>query len=385
MDNSERNDLIREYFALGMARLDICRVLERTHRCNISVRQIQRILSNSNMRRQAYSGIHDVVRFISDQLQTSGRLHGYRMMHSRCLQHGLIVRKEDVRLILQQLDPDGVGLRLSRRLNRRSYYACGPNFIWHFDGYDKLSPFGLCISGCIDGYSRKLVWLKVYNNNSNPQLIGGYFTEAIKEHGGGPRTVRGDCGTENVIVRDIQNFLHRNTTSNLPSYISGASTANQRIESFWAMLRRGCTHHWINLFKDLHVQGLHNHDFIDKNIVQFCFMATLQSELDLFVNTWNNHSIRQSRNCNVPHGRPNMMYNFPSLYGGHDQLCPVSNDDFDQCLNDVEFRLLIPCDVDVYHVLLHIIQRDELPVATDTSERINLYLHLRQQINLLVQ
>ena len=27
----------------------------------------------------------------------------------------------------------------------------GPNFIWHVDGYDKLSHFNLCIHGCIDG------------------------------------------------------------------------------------------------------------------------------------------------------------------------------------------------------------------------------------------
>ena len=27
----------------------------------------------------------------------------------------------------------------------------GPNHIWHSDGYDKLSPFGLTINRCIDG------------------------------------------------------------------------------------------------------------------------------------------------------------------------------------------------------------------------------------------
>ncbi len=28
----------------------------------------------------------------------------------------------------------------------------GPNQVWHIDGYDKLTPFGLSIHGCIDGY-----------------------------------------------------------------------------------------------------------------------------------------------------------------------------------------------------------------------------------------
>jgi len=28
----------------------------------------------------------------------------------------------------------------------------GPNYLWHVDGYDKLKPFGMAISGCIDGF-----------------------------------------------------------------------------------------------------------------------------------------------------------------------------------------------------------------------------------------
>ena len=27
----------------------------------------------------------------------------------------------------------------------------GPNFTWHVDGYDKLTPYGITIHGCIDG------------------------------------------------------------------------------------------------------------------------------------------------------------------------------------------------------------------------------------------
>ena len=49
----------------------------------------------------------------------------------------------------------------SRRLERRSYAVPGPNFIWHIDGYDKHKPFGLCIRGCTEGFSRKIIWLNV--------------------------------------------------------------------------------------------------------------------------------------------------------------------------------------------------------------------------------
>ena len=70
--------------------------------------------------------------------------------------YGLVVDKETVRLILKTLDPEGVERRSRRRLKRRKYYAKGPNYIWHIDGYDKLKPFGFCIHGAIDGYSRRV-------------------------------------------------------------------------------------------------------------------------------------------------------------------------------------------------------------------------------------
>ena len=129
-------------------------------------------------------------------------------------------------LILRELDPNGVAARLLRRLERRTYTVPGPNFIWHMNDYDKLKPFGLCISGCMDGFSRKIIWLNVYSTNNNPRIIGGYFLEPLKEFGGCPCVVRGDYGTENGLVRDFQNLLWNNTAPNssLPSYMDGSNT-----------------------------------------------------------------------------------------------------------------------------------------------------------------
>lgn len=75
--------------------------------------------------------------------------------------HGLVVDKETVRQILKIVDPAGVEARCKHRLKRRQYRSKGPNYIWHVDGYDKLKPFGFCIHACIDGYSRRILWLEV--------------------------------------------------------------------------------------------------------------------------------------------------------------------------------------------------------------------------------
>ena len=48
-------------------------------------------------------------------------------------------------LHMREIDPEGVHRRKAHMLVRRRYYARGPNYVWHVDGYDKLKPYGLCI------------------------------------------------------------------------------------------------------------------------------------------------------------------------------------------------------------------------------------------------
>lgn len=334
--------------------------------------------------RRKYSDLADIVLFIQNQLRGSGALHGYRMMHSKCIEFGLSVRKEDVRLILKELDPVGVNNRLSRRLSRRRYFAEGPNAVWHVDGYDKLSPFGLCINGCVDGFSRKVVWLNVYNTNSDPRVIGGYYLEAVRNCNGCPRRIRADFGTENVLLRDFQQFLRRADNTSL-SYVEGASTLNQRIESWWGHLRRQCIQHWQDLFKDLHHSGDYSGDFLDKNIVRFTFTATLQNELDDVTRMWNRHIIRPVRNSAVPSGRPLMMYTVPALWGATDKLSTYSEDDIDVCNSMATFRGSKPCDEDVYDACISIMRRDGLAVNfSDTTALVLLYLHLRCEVRKLL-
>ena len=47
----------------------------------------------------------------------------------------------------------------------------------------------------------------------------------------------------------------------------------------------------------------------------FTFGALLQADLDAFVEEWNAHPIRKNRHAPSPHGRPNDMYDMPTLYG----------------------------------------------------------------------
>ena len=279
MNSEHRDRLVALYFNLGLNQKEILSHLAVKYRIVCSLRHLKRILRRMYLYRRKHSDIVDVALFILDHLQGSGQLYGYRWMHQKCLEHGLRVSRDTVRLLLSILDPRGVETRRRRRLQRRRYHGVGPNFTWHVDSYDKLKPYGICINGCIDGFSRSIIWLQAYHTSSNPRVIAGYFIKSVVSKVGCPRRVRADWGTENSVLRDLQRFLRRNHNDSLAdekSFVYGQSVANQRIEAWWSILRKKCAQYWMNVFSEIKDNGHFTGNFIDKNLIQFCFMALIQ-------------------------------------------------------------------------------------------------------------
>lgn len=162
---------MNKYFVYGFSQKDILAYLKLLHNKYISARTLKRILNKLKLyRRKNYSSFEDVVNFLQQEVTKSGQLQGYRWMHLRCIQNNLVVTQEIVRELLRLLDPDGVEIRKRKRLRRRQYFNQGPNYLWHVDSYDKLKPFGICINGCIDGFSRHIIWLRAGITSSDPKV-----------------------------------------------------------------------------------------------------------------------------------------------------------------------------------------------------------------------
>ena len=139
MVTDDIREAIKIYLEIGLQYRDIVRKLAIEHGVLLSLRHLKRLLRELGLfRRKNYSDVRGVVEFIHEQIQTSGKLHGYRWMHGKCLLHHLHYKVGDVRIILAVLDPEGNAQRRKRRLLRRSYSSKGPNYLWHLDGYDKL-------------------------------------------------------------------------------------------------------------------------------------------------------------------------------------------------------------------------------------------------------
>jgi hypothetical protein len=292
--------------------------------------------------------------------------------------YSIIVDQETVRELLKIMDPDGVAVRSRHRLQRREYRTEGPNHVWHIDGYDKLKPFGFCIHGAIDGYSRRVMWLEVGPSNNNPCVIARYYIDCVQQMGGTARIIRADCGTENVHVAGLQRFFHNDDKS----FLYGKSCSNQRIEAFWGILRRSCIDWWICYFKDLRDSGLFcDNDDKQTECLKFCFMGIMQEELSMFSQQWNLHKIRKSRNPESPDGRPDVLYFLPDGTASRDFLTPVGQAEIEIarercCAQPPQFG----CSAEFAELALFIMQEKNLMMPSTTEEAIILYTRLVEEI-----
>ncbi|XP_019850439.1 PREDICTED: uncharacterized protein LOC100641674 isoform X2 [Amphimedon queenslandica] len=219
----------------------------------IHIRYIQRTLKEAGYSTlQRRDSIEKVKIAINIELHGSGCLLGYRSMwHRLKKKYNLSVTRDVVMMLLATMDAAGTTQRKSRRLNRRIYLNKGPNYLWHMDGYDKLKPYGIAIHGCIDGYSRKILWLKAGSSNNDPHIIAHHYVECVRCNGC-PSILRSDLGTENSLVSVMQPILRHYHTDSLAgpkSFLYGRSVNNQRIESLWCQLRKQHADWWINFLR----------------------------------------------------------------------------------------------------------------------------------------
>lgn len=323
-----RDELIRHYYTIGYTAIQCIVLLLSRHNISVSMRQIRRIISTLGIRRmdnQPYQT--QIMMALRLELQGSGQRLGYRAMWRRLkTRYNICIPQEVVRQLLKALDPEGVEARSRRLIRRRRYISRGPNYLIHVDGYDKLKAFGFAVHGAIDGFSRKVLWLQVGFTNNDPRYIAKFFMDYVRDINGVPCVVRGDRGTENSILRDIQLALRLNHNDSMRhvSFMYGRSTSNQRIERWWRQLSEKSALFWKSLFKDLQRMGaFDNSDCVHIEALRFCFTQLIQRDFDQTVQEWNQHCIRRQNNIESPHGKPDLMYYVPEMYDCEEEKMPL--------------------------------------------------------------
>ncbi|KAH0557502.1 hypothetical protein KQX54_007145 [Cotesia glomerata] len=252
----------------------------------------------------------EILTAIIEEIYSCGYNLGYRSLWKKLkLEYNLQVKRDTVYELLKIIDPDGLANRFGNKLRRRQYVSPGSNFIWHLDGYDKLKQFGFAIHGCIDGFSRTVLLLKVATTNNDPAVTVHYFLKTVKRLKFLLTIIRSDKGSENGIIGEFQICLrkrHRDKLAGDNSFIQDKSVKNQRIESYWGRMRQHTVDFYRQFFKCMQEKGLFDGSNLHIKCLQFCFGPLIKHDLDNNRKLWNQHRIRRQAVRNHLAGRPNI-------------------------------------------------------------------------------
>lgn len=172
---------------------------------------------------------------------------GYRSIWYTLAMEGIRVPRVFVQDLLKEMDPEGSEFRRKYRLKRRTYQNPGPNYSWRVDGHDKLKSSGFPIHEAIDGFSRRILWLKVCRSNNCPRKIAAAYATTVSGLGGCPVPLITDLGTENGLSAASQSFFRENSEAH--RYV--ASPKYQRIEDWWSFSSKSHCACWRNFLNDL--------------------------------------------------------------------------------------------------------------------------------------
>lgn len=120
------------------------------------------------------------------------------------------------------------------------------NEAWHYDGDDKLKPYGLSIHRCVNGYLRRVIWLCLCKSNNKPLALAILVLNTLRQTDKS-RFLRTNFGAEDGIMAGIQCF----TSGDLNGHRYGTSPSNQGIKNWWSQFKRGYPIWVVNQFKEM--------------------------------------------------------------------------------------------------------------------------------------
>ena len=243
---------------------------------------------------------------------------GERLVIGHLAQRNIHVPRFRVRASIHRVDPVNTALRRSIAIRRRVYHSEGPNAVWHIDGHHKLIKWRFVTHGGIDGFSRVVVYLNCSDNNRASTVLQ-CFEDAVNKFGL-PSKIRTDLGGENV---EVWRYLTEQHCDN-SVVVTGSSTHNERIERLWRDVYRCVGVLYADTFRMLEEEGkLESLNEVDIFCLHYVFKPRINSTLNYFVESWNNHSVSTAAS-----NTPNQLFILGMMNNGTTPRQPSSTTTF---------------------------------------------------------
>lgn len=117
---------------------------------------------------------------------------------------------------------------------------------------------------------------------------------------------------------------------------------------------------------------------LNKYFVFYIFFFFLfQRDLNSVAVTWNYHQIRPTKNQNVPHGRPEVLYSMPDIYSTKNYIVSVHTTDVNLCKEECLFREVCTKNPEFFELFTLYMIEYNLRLPGNPQEGLDLYQLLR--------
>ncbi|KAG1763416.1 hypothetical protein EV702DRAFT_982891 [Suillus placidus] len=232
-------------------------------------------------------------------------------------------------------EPELVHQRKANRLRRKQFWAAGVNNLFAVDQHDKWLRYGLGLHTGIEPFSGRIMWMRVWHSNRNPQLILSYYLDTVEMLGHEsfitymPMVTQSDPGSENYGITNGHTMLRQWHDPALQGSLQHRwmrSKKNVMPEIMWSQMR----HCFTPGFEALLDHGVTSGWYDTNNTLQLCvFIPWLQRELDAYQDRVNNTRKWRDQNKILPHGAPNIIYQSPENFGILDIKIKVEHEALD--------------------------------------------------------
>ncbi|KZS96715.1 hypothetical protein SISNIDRAFT_393871, partial [Sistotremastrum niveocremeum HHB9708] len=234
-------------------------------------------------------------------------------------------------------EPAAVAARRRHAYTRTVYITIAVGETWGADQHDKWLRFELFLHVCVDVYSGKVLWLKIWWTNKNPRLIASYFLDTVQHHGFMPRLTQSDRGSENHGLANAETELRhimRPALGDTLQHKWRAKNRNIKPEIFWSLLRHGWTPGFEQTLQYGLTVGLYVPRILwERSLFHFLFVPWLQRELDAFAHRVNHERRRPDKHVTRPRDEPEFIFNNPERYGSNNLHLPVTEEAIDEVRN----------------------------------------------------
>ncbi|KAG1824248.1 hypothetical protein DFJ58DRAFT_738729 [Suillus subalutaceus] len=106
-------------------------------------------------------------------------------------------------------EPELVRQWKANRLRRKRFWAAGVNDLFAVDQHDKWLRYGLGLHTGIEPFSGRIMWMRVWHSNRNPQLILSYYLDTLGTLGHMPMVTQSNPGSENYGIANAHTMLRQ--------------------------------------------------------------------------------------------------------------------------------------------------------------------------------